>query len=221
MTDTPRKETISSRISGQLRSAILRGELEPGSKINLDRLKEQHDTSISPLREAMARLVADGLVLFEDQKGYRVAPVSRGNLEEVTRLRAEFETMALEASIVRGDLDWESDVLRALHQLRHTPRKGNQNPVSPPWDEVHSAFHYALIQSCGMPVLLGFCRITANMQDRYANLYMLGGEDERDVASEHDEIARAATERNAAKATAALKRHILRTGEALALRFPD
>jgi GntR family transcriptional regulator, carbon starvation induced regulator len=214
MATPPRKETISSRVAADLRDAILRGDLAPGSKINLDRLRAAHDASISPLREAVARLVADGLVEFEDQKGYRVAPVSLSDLAEVTRLRATLEGMALEASIVAGDLDWESDVMRALYRLNRTPRDTTEA-----WEAAHSAYHAALIGGCGMPLLLRFCGLLHNMNDRYRRLYPAAAPAERDTAAEHEAIAEAATRRDAPRAAEALRTHILRTGAVLQSRM--
>lgn len=212
MAEPVRKETISSRISAVLRDAILRGELAPGAKLNLDRLREAHDISISPLREAVARLVADGLVEFEDQRGYRVAPVSPGNLAEVTALRAELEVMALRASIARGDLEWESDVLRALYVLTRTE-------TAAAWQAAHTDFHMALIRGCAMPLLITYCAALHNMTDRYRRLFPGQPPFDRDVKAEHEAIALAATAQDADRACAALKAHVLRTGEALAERM--
>lgn len=219
MASPPRKETISSRVSADLRDAILRGDLAPGSKINLDRLRAAHDASISPLREAVARLVADGLVLFEDQRGYRVAPVSLADLDEVTRLRATLEGMALEASIGAGDLEWESDVMRALYRMKRTPRDPARPETAETWEAAHTAFHMALVGGCGMPRLVGFCTVLHNMNDRYRRLFAPEGDAARDVAGEHDAIAEATTRRDAPRATEALRAHILRTGAALRARM--
>ena len=92
------KNTIASQLVSRLREAIISGQLEAGSKINLDRAKQSFNVSLSPLREALARLISDGLVEFEDNRGYRVSPVSLSNLEEITSLREEFETYALRES---------------------------------------------------------------------------------------------------------------------------
>lgn len=216
MVDAPRKETISSRISGMLREQILKGELAPGSKVNLDRLREQHDVSISPLREAVSRLVADGLVEFEDQRGYRVVPVSRENLAEVIMLRSELEVMALRQSIAHGDLEWESNVIRALHRLTHTSR---DNDGLDAWEAAHTGFHTALVSGCAMPLLITFCTMLNNMSDRYRRLLPRSDAEDRNVAAEHEAIAMAATARDADEACDALKRHILKTGEGLAERF--
>ena len=219
MPEAPRKETISSRISATLRSAILRGDMAPGSRINLDRLREEYDISISPLREAVSRLVADGLVEFEDQRGYRVAPVSLANLAEVTALRAELDVMALRASITHGGLDWESDVLRTHYLLTRAIRDPARPETFAAWEEAHSKFHRALIGGCGMPLMLTICGVLHNMTDRYRHLFPPGDVTDRDVAAEHGEIAIAATTHETDRACAALKAHILRTGEALSARM--
>ncbi|PKP74766.1 MAG: GntR family transcriptional regulator [Alphaproteobacteria bacterium HGW-Alphaproteobacteria-6] len=226
MAEPPRKETLSSRISATLRQAILRGELAPGARINLDRLRERHDISISPLREAVARLVADGLVTFEDQRGYRVAPVSMANLDEVTELRAECEVIALRASIGRGDLDWESDVMRALHLLGRAAagpeRAGPEGEGPQPdeaWEAAHGDFHRTLIRGCAMPVLLGFCSVLHNMTERYHRLYPTASPPGRAALAEHEAIALAAIARDAEPACAALRAHVLGAGAELKRRL--
>ena len=107
------KNTKASQLVDRLREAILSGELKPGSKINLDTTRKALDVSLSPLREALARLIAVGLVELHDNRGYSVAPVSLKNLAEITRLRVETESLALSIAIKNGDSAWESAVIRA------------------------------------------------------------------------------------------------------------
>src|SRR6516165_9606281 len=111
------KNTIATQLVDRLREAIVSGQLEAGTKINLARAREGFEVSLSPLREALARLISDGLVEFEDNRGYRVAPVSLSNLEQITWLREELETLALRQAMIVGDVDWEGDVMRSLHRL--------------------------------------------------------------------------------------------------------
>ena len=206
------KKTIASRVSHEIRQAILRGDMEPGSKINLDRLRTSYDISLSPLREALSRLVADGLVELEDLRGYRVAPVSTSNLAEVTRLRVEFESLALQHSIEQGDLEWESDVMRSLYRLNRIERDPARPESLEAWEEAHHDFHRQLIQGCGMPLLLRFCSVLHNLNDRYRRLFLATNPGDRDVRSEHIAIAEAAVARRSSEACTALRHHIDRTG---------
>jgi DNA-binding GntR family transcriptional regulator len=219
MTQTTRKQTLSSRIVELLRRAILRGDLAPGEKLNLDRLREMHDVSISPLREAVSRLVSDGLVTFEDQRGYAVAPISAGNLAEITRLRCELEKMALRAAIAAGDLEWESQVVGALYRLRTTEQTASSPASVEAWEAAHTEFHLMLIRGCGMPLLLHFCTLLRLMHDRYRRLFLADLPAGRDVQAEHDGIAAAATARNADLASARLVAHIEATGAQLMARL--
>ena len=84
ITAVPASATLSTTLVARLRNAIMRGELLPGSKLNLDRLRTAFGVSLSPLREALCRLENDGLVALIDQRGYRVTPVSASNLTELS-----------------------------------------------------------------------------------------------------------------------------------------
>lgn len=207
------KATRATDLAEALRRAILSGELRPGAKVNLDQLRAAHGVSLSPLREAVARLLPAGLVEFEDQKGYRITPVSRANLAEVTRLRADLEALALGYAIERAGLDWESGVLAQLHRLSRTLH----DPVAR--EPAHAAFHRALVEGCEMPLLLDACRTLYDLVDRYRRLFPTNGLEDRDPDAEHAAIARAAVERNAPEATRLLRAHIERTGASLAERL--
>jgi DNA-binding GntR family transcriptional regulator len=206
------KNTIASQLVDRLREAIVSGELAAGRKINLERARESFSVSLSPLREALARLISDGLVEFEDNRGYRVAPVSLTNLEEITRLREEFETLALGQAMAIGDVDWEGDVMRSLHRLNRTVR----DPASPGslerWESYHRDFHLTLIAGCQMPLLLSFCRMLLNLNDRYRRSFLIATSGDRNVAAEHSEIAQGAVARDVEFACERLREHIHRTG---------
>src|SRR5690348_9792140 len=94
--------TRAKVIANKLRADILNGRLLPGAKLHLDDLKSALGVSLSPLREGLSRLAAEGLVTFEDQRGFSVAPVSKRNFQEIIDLRLILETKALRASIAQG-----------------------------------------------------------------------------------------------------------------------
>lgn len=146
-----RKRTLASRVSSDLRQAILRGDMPPGGKVDLDRIRETYGISVSPLREALARLAADRLVEFEDQRGWRVTTVSFANLEEITPLRVVLAALALGLAIERGSLDREAEVLAALYKLNRIKRGPAQPATIEAWEVAQGAFHVALIRGSAMP----------------------------------------------------------------------
>lgn len=214
MTLPPRKETISSRVLAELRRAILRAELLPGAKINLDHLRERFDTSISPLREALARLTADGLVLFEDQRGFRVAPVSLAELEDIFALRADLELAALRESVRLGGMDWESGIIRALHRLSRTSPQGDRDA----WLAAHDALHRALLAGTPRMLLLRSCAGLADLALRYRALGETAGDGDSGPDS-HEALALAATRRDEAAALAHLGRHLAAERHAISAGF--
>ena len=99
------KPTIAGQVEAQLRHDILHGNLAPGAKLNLDKLRATMNVGLSPLREAVNRLAAEGLIEAEAQRGYTVAPISVANLDEVCALRLELEPFALRRSMENGGLE--------------------------------------------------------------------------------------------------------------------
>jgi DNA-binding GntR family transcriptional regulator len=209
------KNTKASQLVDRLRQAILSGSLKPGSKINLEIIRREFNVSLSPLREALARLIAVGLVELHDNRGYTVAPVSLGNLTEITRLRVEFESLALSAAIADGDLTWESDVMRALHRLNRTIRDPAEAKSLEAWEHAHREFHASLLAGCKMPLLLSFCVMLHNLNDRYRRAFLVAQGGDRNVVNEHSEIAQGAVARDTDYACEKLRDHIQRTGNNL------
>jgi DNA-binding GntR family transcriptional regulator len=121
-------ETLASAICDRVRSDIRSGRLEPGTKLRLEDLRSEFGVSWSPIREALSRLVAEGLIGTEGQRGYRVAPVSKAKLTEVIRLRSLLEGLALRESIERGDDAWEAALLAGGLRQRRGWRAARRSP---------------------------------------------------------------------------------------------
>lgn len=208
----PASATLSTTLVARLRDAIMRGELLPGSKLNLDRLRTAFGVSLSPLREALCRLENDGLVALIDQRGYSVTPVSADNLTEIIRLRVELEGMAVKESIEHGDIAWEGRVLAALHQLSRCKRSARSRAEQEAWEIAHRAFHAELISACGMPLLRQFCATLHDQSDRYRRIFLTKHQPDRDVPAEHAALATAVIARRTREAMRILREHIERTG---------
>jgi DNA-binding GntR family transcriptional regulator len=88
-------ETIAGRISRILADKIVTGALLPGSKLKQDHLAEEFGSSHVPVREALRRLEAQGLAVREPRRGVRVASFDLAQVQEVARMRAALEVLAL------------------------------------------------------------------------------------------------------------------------------
>ena len=204
--------TRASAIGQRLRLDIINGKLPPGNKLHLEVLREELGVSLSPLREALTKLAAEGLVTSQDQRGFTVAPVSKANLLEIIDLRTLLETKALRSAIQRGNDEWEADIISAHHVLSKLDDQRWQEGFFEQWEERHKAFHEALVRACDAPQLLAFCQTLFDMSHRYRKIFVRSNPPRRDIAAEHKALLDATLQRDADKACELLVRHIEATG---------
>ena len=205
--------TLASSVYDRLRDDILSGALPPDDKLRTEALRERYGVGNSPLREALNRLSADGLVTREDQKGFRVATASRADLEELVKTRCWLEEIALRQSIQNGDDEWEEAVVLQYHRLSRVRRSSSEDQyvVNFEWETRHRAFHLALLSACGSRWLMQYCAQLNDQADRYRQLAIVVSYPKRNEQSEHEDIMRAATSRDADEAVRLLLGHYDRT----------
>jgi DNA-binding GntR family transcriptional regulator len=207
--------TLATSIANRLRADIMDCSLEPGQTLRFEWLRETYKISISPLREALTRLASEGLVILEDRRGFRVAPVSIAHLLDLTLVRKETEALGIRLAIERGDDHWESFVLASFHTLAKSSGRGGQQLFDPEWEKRHRTFHDSLYAACGSPILLAHIAQLNNQWARYRLLsgrYMSQG---RDILQEHTEIKEATVARDPVAATRAIQQHIGRSTETI------
>ncbi|WP_415856231.1 GntR family transcriptional regulator [Sinomonas sp. G460-2] len=202
----------------RLREDILGGRLQPGQKLRFAELGATYDASVGSLREALSRLVEQGLVRSEPRRGFRVTPITETGLKNLTAARREIEVAVLRHAIEEGDLTWESELLAAHHRLASTPMLTAEDPpvMSDEWAQAHADFHEALLAGCANPLLVGIAHDLRAPAELYQRLSVpLGQGRERNVGAEHREIMAAALARDAARACELLDTHISRTTDIL------
>jgi DNA-binding GntR family transcriptional regulator len=210
--------TLATTLYDQLRADVLAGLHEPGGRLAIEALCERYATSQTPLREALNRLVADGLVQRREQRGFAVSEVSAADLVEITRTRCWLEEIALRESIAAHDPAWEEALVLAHHRLARTPRSLSEDRFedNPQWEPLHRAFHRALISGCGSRWLLGFCDQLADQHHRYRRLSAPKAfARKRGVKGEHQALFDAAVAGDADGAVALLHAHFERTARVI------
>jgi DNA-binding GntR family transcriptional regulator len=214
-------ETLASSTYASLRRDIIDGAIPAGSQLRVRQLCERYGVGFSPIREALNRLASDGLVQQIDLRGFTVTPLSRTELEEITRTRCWLNELALRKSIENGDAAWEERIVLAFHRLSRTsvgapsavPVIGdNTARLNPDNDAAHRAFHASLISACGSSRLLGFCEHLFDQSDRYRRLARPSVRQGRQH-DEHRLIMEAVIARDVEKAVDLMNRHLMRTAE--------
>jgi len=206
--------TQTSQVAVQLRRDIVAGILPPGAKLKISDLAQRYGVGVIPTREALSRLATSGLVVAEDQRGFRVAPVSREELRDLASLRRTLETRALRESLQRGGVEWEAQLIAAHHRLSRAAPRGSDGYLAfnEAWDAAHIAFHQALLSACASRWLMQFVDVLSEQMNRYRHISTYSDHaPQRDVSAEHEQLLRAALARDAELASQLLETHFLQT----------
>jgi GntR family transcriptional regulator, carbon starvation induced regulator len=210
--------TLASVVYEQLRADLLRGTLAPGEKLRMESLRQRYGVGASPLREALNRLAAEGLVMQIDQRGFRVAPVSIEDLRELTKARLWVTGLALRESIAHGDAAWEERIVLAFHRMMRAVGRSPDGTavIGAAGEKLHAAFHAALIDACGSRWITDFAAMLFDCARRYQHLSTQWKHQPRDIAAEHRTIMDAVLARDAELAVKLHDAHIARTVEIVA-----
>ena len=206
--------TLTQSVYAQLRADILSGRMRPGEKIRAAAVRKRFNTASSPVREALNRLLAEGFVALEEQKGFRVAPVSAEELKELVKTRCWIDGLAIRESIEQFDLAWEENLILALHRLSRTHRGESGQSENSEWESRHKDFHLALIGGCGSRWIK---RISAQLFDAAERYRLLALEQvlERNELQEHRDLVDACINRDPDRAVDLLGHHYSQTFEAI------
>ena len=208
--------TLSDRVFEVVREQILKGLLPKGEPIRQDALATELGISKIPLREALARLEQEGLLINHPNRGYYVQPMSRGQVDEIYALRLSIEPQAAAyASSVATDEDREAAkrAFTALDTAAHSSLAdvGVRN----------REFHIALVEPGRRPLTTQLVERLAVLAERYVIAHLEpAGRDAR-AHVEHQTLFNAWLERDKRKVEKLLKEHIQGTLKDLRAQLKD
>lgn len=200
--------TLASTVYEQIRFDIIEGRYESGEKLQFDLLRDRYGVGLSPIREALSRLHADGWVVREEQRGFRVAQISKSELLELVKTRVLVEGIAVREAIAAADAAAEEALVLAFHRLGKETRflPGDVPRRNPEWEKRHRQFHMALVAGCGLKWIIQYCEQLFDIAERYR---LLGATSypERKEKDEHREILDAFLAKDAPRVEMLLARH--------------
>ena len=200
--------SLVDRAHDELHRLITDGELVEGERIVIDRFAREFGTSLIPVREALARLHAEGLVLFERNKGYRVAPVPTAEtLVQLFDARLVIETGAAELALNRSNsaaLDELRDINRMIERVPYgTTYEGFSDFV-----RLNEAFHVGIVALAGNAPLAEAYRKLGFHQQITRPTFGSGPGDVKRLAGEHDAILDALENRDPTAIRQTISLHI-------------
>jgi len=201
----------------RLHGDILSGRLLPGAKLNIAGLASALGVSAGAVREALAMLEADSLVISAPQRGWRVSEVSEEDLSQLVQARIEIEKLCLAEAIRHGDLAWEGSLVAAFHQLtRLQELEANGGALlSTEWTQAHAQFHHAMIAGCPNGWLRRMHDFLYQQSERYRQLSAPFSATQRDVQAEHQALIDAMLDRDVERAQQLIGKHLEKTARLL------
>ena len=146
----PRGSTVA-RIEAALRDDIAAGALAPGERLDEVGLTERFGVSRTPVREALTRLTAQGILVQGERRGVRVAAYTRDELAQIFEAMHEIEAACARVAAQRLSLLTRAEIATAQDACREAARSGDRQVYM----RANEAFHEAIYRATGNPYLAG------------------------------------------------------------------
>jgi len=195
-------------VTNAIRDMILSGAFGIGVQLKQEMLAKRFGVSRIPVREALKRLEAEGLIQHTAHQGSIVASKSVQDLLETLDIRIGLETRALKLSIphmTRADFAAARAVIKK-YDASNLPRE---------WAELNLEFHLCLYRPSGLPRLLRMIEDIVRSCDIHLRAHQSYTVGRKAPQSEHRHILKACMDRDIVQAVTLLEQHIEHTQDVL------
>jgi DNA-binding GntR family transcriptional regulator len=162
-------QTVANHITEGIRSGILEGRYELGSRLDQQTLAEEFGASIIPVRESLRQLEAEGLVRITPRRGAFVVQPTDAEVMEVYKVRAVLEAFATKEAVPQLTEDDLEELQSIGEELVLTARSKSYEK----WRNVNREWHFTLYAAARSPLLLQFigalwdrCTLTSHVYVR-------------------------------------------------------
>lgn len=215
--------TAEAIAAGEIRAAIVRGDLAPGARIRQEATAHELGVSLIPVREALKTLASEGVVTYEPQRGYFVTELRGERISQLYEARELLETAAEQLAVGRVGED-ELATMRA--QVRAQERAAEERDAVE-MIAANRVFHFTLFEACPNPL---FVRFVAQLWDAidpyrvlsYRRMWLSADEElmPAKIVAEHERIVKALGRGNEERALELLRRHRARSQQFIEVLTP-
>jgi DNA-binding GntR family transcriptional regulator len=195
------RPTYASMVTEGLRDSILSGAIAPGSQLSEVKLASTFGVSRGPVREALQRLIQEGLVRSAPHRGVIVPVLSGEDVRDIYLARVALESAAVKHIIATADVARVADDLeRLVKQMAEAEAAGNCEKVA----SFDLEFHTALVAASGSERLQRMFN-TVISETRLSLGVLPEAHVRRDLVEQHRQLAELIRERETTRALAVLK----------------
>ncbi len=203
------KDSAADPIYEGLRSQILSGEIDAGTRLGQDDIAKQFGVSKIPVREALRRLEVDQLVVFERNRGAAVRRYTETEILHLLDIRIALECLALEKAVpnmIPGD----------FHEMKRLLADYAQRTEVAEWSEMNMRFHQMLYEPCGNTQLLHMIDDLQQRLGKYLRVLVSSASGLERPMREHAEILSACEAGDTSTAVSILRTHVEATKKEVA-----
>lgn len=202
------RRVLADDVFEEVLALLLDGELPTGAPLSIDGLARRFDVSPTPVREALARLEATGMVRREALRGYKVAPEpTPADVLALLEARGVLETENAARASQRG-AELAEELARLNGQLDEAREGGSSFAGFRAYWRADEAFHGAIARGAGNEFLLRAYGSIEGQIQRFRLMSHVGNIDGEGTVREHEAIVRAIRAGDAEGARAAMAAHL-------------
>ena len=206
----PLNQIVFERLQGD----ILRGALRPGDALRQEVITERLGVSRTPVREAIRRLQAEGLVTFIPRKGAVVAEIPLQKVREIYQIRGQLEAFAAELAMGQLGAEEISGLRRLVMEMEGLNPESDLETIL----EKNRSFHHIIYSASGNATLVEMIDQLWRDIQRLRSRYLLTPHGHRHSTSEHREILEALEAHDRARIREIVRRHCERAQQSLTAR---
>lgn len=200
-----KKENLSEQVYGSIRDSLMDGLYAPGQRLIIASLAEQLGVSITPVREAIFRLVTERALEMKAATSVHVRSLTADELREIQTIRKHLEGEAAAQAARRISS-------RALKELEKLHERFMSAAATDPVQASHlnREFHFALVEAAGMPLLYATIESMWAQMGPLIHLYHINTPVREIVSAQHGHynVLKALAERDSEAARRAIQRDI-------------
>ncbi|MET3791097.1 GntR family transcriptional regulator [Aquamicrobium terrae] len=179
------KENLGETVYGRLAEALMKGRFAPDARLTIRELAQSLGTSVTPVRDAILRLIQDEALVQKSAREVRVPVMTPERYREIRLIRLKLEGLAARETALRAGVD----DIRRLGDLVARNEKAIARKDWAEALELNQTFHFALADIAGLPLLRGILhRLWLQMGPLIAEAYEPGG---RVMIDHHHALLRA------------------------------
>lgn len=208
----PVRQALSDSVYESIKAMVMDHEIAPGARVGIDALSRALKVSPTPVREALARLESDGLVVKRALSGYRATELlTRQGLAELFEMRLLLEPRAAALAAAHATEEQLDGLERILEEMQVQPSPNGRYASYRDFAALDQRFHEAIGQAAHRPLLADAVeRLHAHLHIfRLSKVVGAGGP----TVAEHERIVRAVLRRNPERAAEAMTEHLTRSME--------